>query len=154
MSESFCILIDRLKGGQVQKIEEVFAPEFLGVDEPDLKFHAPVKIKGDAYLTDTDLILRLQAKTSAVMPCVVCNQLIETELKVENYYLAQPINEIRDGVFNYTEQLREALLIELPKYVECNSGKCPERTTLAPYLRSKEREEKTTYFPFADMDQL
>lgn len=151
---SFQIEIDRLKGGKVIKIEESFDPSFLKIDEQELQFPHPVTVSGEAYLTDADLILSLKAKTKALLPCAICNKMIEKELKVDQITHAEPISEIPSHIFDFSELLREDLLIELPKYIECNQGKCPERTTVAPYLRSKERKDKTTYFPFADLDNL
>jgi len=154
MSEPFKILIDRLKGGHTLKIEELLDPSFLGPNEPELCFHTKVPIKGEAYLTDDHLVLHLKTATKVSMPCAVCNKMIDVELKADNFYHTEPLEEIRGAVFDFTEALREALLIELPKTVECNRGKCPERTIIAPFLRSQERTEKTTYLPFADMDDL
>jgi uncharacterized metal-binding protein YceD (DUF177 family) len=154
MSESFKILIDRLKGGQTQKIEEVLSPEFLGPNELELLFASKVQIKGEAYLTDGHLILHLKASTQVSMPCAICNRMISAVLKVDNFYLTEPIEEIPSAVFDYSEALREALLIELPRTVECNQGNCTEREVLKPYLRSEAPREKTTYFPFADIDEL
>jgi uncharacterized metal-binding protein YceD (DUF177 family) len=154
MSDPFIILIDRLKGGHSQKIEGSFSPAFLGLEEPDLRFTSQVMVKGEAYLTDAHLIIHLKASTKATMPCSVCNQMIETDLKVENFYHTEPVEEIRGAKFDYSEALREALLIELPRTVECNQGKCPERASMAAYLRSEKRADKTTYFPFADIDPL
>lgn len=152
MMEQFQILIDRLKGGKIQKIEGKFDPSFLEIDEKDLRFPAPVEVKGEVYLADDELILRLKAKVKALLPCAICNQMVETELKVENMTHAEPVSEITSHVFDFRELLREDLLIELPKVVECNQGKCPERSVVAPYLRPQARVEKTTYFPFADLE--
>lgn len=151
--QSFEILIDRLKGGQTQKIEEAFHPGFLEADEPELRFVSKVQVKGEIYVTDTHLIIHLKAGTFITMPCAVCNKMIEHPLQVDNFYHAEPLEEIKSAVYNYSEALREALLIELPRTVECNTGNCPERATLEPYLRSEARAEKTTYLPFADMDK-
>jgi uncharacterized metal-binding protein YceD (DUF177 family) len=154
MSDPFVILIDRLKGGHTQKIEGSFDPAFLAVEEPALRFTNKVMVKGEAYLTDAHLIIHLKASTQATMPCAICNRMIETDLKVDNFYHTEPIEEIRSAHFNFSEALREAILIELPRTVECNQGKCPERDVMAPYLRSEKRSDKTTYFPFADMNHL
>ncbi len=154
MLDDFKILIDRLKGGHTQKIEEGLNPSFLGPEEQELRFCIPVKVQGEAYLTDDHLIIHLKAQTRVSMPCAVCNQMIEAELKVDNFYYTKAVEEIPSAVFDYSDALREALLIELPKTVECNGGKCPERVTMEPFLRSKTRSDKTTYFPFADMDDL
>lgn len=149
MSETFKILIDRLKGGQTQKIDEALDPAFFGLNEPELQFKETVQVKGSAYTTDTHLIIHLKAKTGALMPCAVCNEMIRVELKVENFYHAEPLEEIPSAVYEYSEPLREALLIELPRTVECNQGNCAEREILKPYLRTDK-----DYLPFADLDDL
>ena len=154
MSSSLKILIDRLKGGQTQKIEEKLEPNFLGPDEEELHFKAKVEVKGEAYLTDGHLIIHLKASTEVVMPCAVCNRMIGADLRVDNFYHTEPIEEIKGAIFDPSDALREALLIELPKTVECKKGNCPERAAITPFLRPNARKEKTTYFPFADMDDL
>lgn len=154
MSDFFVILIDRLKGGRSQKIEGAFDPAFLQVDEPDLRFATQVHVQGEAYLTDAHLIIHLKAHTAASMPCAVCNQMIAAILKLDNFYHTAPVEEIRGAKFDFTEALREAFLIELPKTIECNGGNCPERATMTPYLRPSVPTKKTTYFPFADVDKL
>lgn len=148
----FEIFVDRLRAGKVHPILGPLDPSFLEVVEPDLQFSEPVQVHGEAYLTDSHLIIHLKAATKARMPCTVCNQMIPVDLRVDHFYHTQPLNEIPSGVFNFREQLREAILIELPKYVECNGGKCKEREALTPFLRSKSPSEKTSYFPFADVD--
>jgi hypothetical protein len=156
MMEDFKIYIDRLKDRHVQKIEEAFNPSFLEVDEEELQFDLPVTVRGEAYLTDDHLIIHLSAATMAEMPCSVCNKMIKTPLTVGNFYHAEPLSEIREAIYDFGEALREALLIELPRTIECNGsalgqqGTCPSRETLAPYLREETRSE--TYFPFADID--
>jgi len=144
-----------LRGGQTQKIDEMADPLLLAVEEKELSFPSEIDVKGEAYLTDDFLMIRLKVKTVARMPCAICNEMVTKELKVDNFTHAQPIDEIPSAVFDYSELLREALLLDLPQYVECNQGNCPERATIAPFLRSQasqEKVEKTTYFPFADME--
>lgn len=149
MSEPFKIFIDRLRDGQTQKIEETLEPSFLGPNEPDLLFNGQVQVKGETYLTDTHLIIHLKAQTKVGMPCAICNEIIDVNLKVDNFYHTEGLEEIPSAVFNYSEALREALLIELPRTAECNQGNCPNRESLKPYLH-----KDTTHFPFADMDDL
>jgi uncharacterized metal-binding protein YceD (DUF177 family) len=147
---TFKILIDRLKGGQTHKIEELADPAFLGPEESELRFKAKVFTKGEAYLTDDHLIIHLKAATTVAMPCAVCNSMIDVDLKVDDFYHAEPIEEIRSAIFDISEALRESLLIELPRTVECNGGKCPERSTLTAFMRPKSEDRPN--FPFADMN--
>ncbi len=153
MSEPFVVLIDRLRGGRSWKIEGAFDARFLGPDEPDLRFSSKVQLKGEAYLTDSHLIVHLKASTTVEIPCSICNQMTPSELKVDNFYHTEPIENIPSAQFDFSEQLREALLIELPKTVECNQGKCPERQIITPYMRTEKKQERT-YLPFANLDDL
>ena len=147
MSDIFKIFIDRLKGGQTQKIEETLDPSFLGLDEPELQFKTKVEVKGEAYLTDTHLVLHLKAHTTASMPCAICNEMISVDLRADNFYHTEDLDDIRSAVFDFKDQLREALLVEVPNRVECNLGNCPNREVIKPYLKTEE-----TYFPFAKID--
>lgn len=152
MSEPFKIYVDRLRGGNTQVIDAVLDPSFIDVEEPDLSFPEPVQLKGEAYLTDDHLILHLKASTKTLRPCSVCNELTATNLAVHDFYHTEMIQDIPSAVFDFSEILREALLIELPLTIECNEGHCPERQTLRPFMSSKERKENPTYFPFTDME--
>lgn len=142
------IFVERLKAGKVEKIDLELNPSFLGKDEAELNFHKSVFVKGKAYLTDEHLIIRLDAQTKVLMPCIICNKMIDADLYVKNCYLTEDLEKI-SAKFDYTKALREALLLELPQRVECNGGKCKEREVIAPFLQ--EGEKKT--FPFKDMDK-
>ena len=152
MSSPFQIWIDRLKSGQTQLINESFDSSFLDVQEAELQLNTPVVVVGEAYLTESELIFRFQASTQATMPCAICNQMTPVKLSVKDFYHAHSLSEIPSAVFDYQEILREALLIELPQYVECNKGKCPDRKIIAPYLRSEKKAQEETHFPFSNLD--
>ncbi len=151
MSEPFIISIDRLNEGVVQKINVSLRSDFFEVNEPDLSFNDLVEVSGEAYLTDEDLVLHLSASTIAQIPCSICNRTVPFQLAIKGYYHAEPLTDIRTGLFDYRGVLREALLIELPKAAECRGG-CPERAMIAPYLRKKNAPDATAhYFPFNDL---
>lgn len=151
MNDQFLILIDRLKGGRTEKIADSFSPAFLEIEENDLKFDEPVLVKGEVYISEDQLILHLFASTNAIMPCSICNEMFKTNLKIENFYHTVPIEEIPSAIFDFREILREALLLELPKFAECSQGKCPSRASIKSYLRSEKSAEKA-HFPFKDLD--
>jgi uncharacterized metal-binding protein YceD (DUF177 family) len=150
--EEFKIYIDRLKGGQTAQIEGSFDPSFLEIQEPELRFHTPVKVQGEAYLTDDHLVLHMTASTIAEMPCAICNEMIRTKLAIKDFYHTEGLSEIPSAVFDISAPLREALLIELPRTVECNEGHCPSREVLKPFMRPEKGPEKTDYFPFSNID--
>ena len=150
MSESFTIWVDRLVEGRVEKIAGSFDSKFLGVEEKELQFPLPVSVDGDAYLAEDHLVIRLKAKTRAKMPCAICNTMIDVELKV-NFYHTEPIKEIKGAQFDWSEPLRETLLLELPRSTECD-GKCPGRVSIAPYLSAQATVEEKKHFPFAGLE--
>jgi hypothetical protein len=150
MSEPFIIYIDRLKEGVVQKIDALLSSDFFEVDEPDLHFKDAVKVSGEAYLTDEDLVLHLTASTIAQMACSICNRMVPWPLCIKGYYHAEPLSDIRGARFDYRPVLREALLVELPKVAECSGG-CLERKTIEPFLHKEKQDNPTHYFPFTDL---
>ncbi|HSX38785.1 MAG TPA: hypothetical protein VLE95_08200 [Chlamydiales bacterium] len=156
MQEAFKIWIDRLGNGCVQKIEESFDPSFLEIHEKELQFRSPVEVTGEAYLAEQHLVIHLNARTKASVPCAICNEMFDIELKTGPFYHSEELAVIPEAVFDFSLPLKEALLIELPRYFECCHGKCPERDALAPYLRPPQNREKETkiHFPFADLENL
>lgn len=152
MSDTFILYIDRLKSGAVQKIGMILSPEFFDVHESDLLFPDPVEVSGEAYLAEEELVIHLNASTIARMPCSICNQMLPFTLAIKNFYHAEPLSSIKTGLFDLREPLREALLIELPKTVECPGG-CKEREAIAPFLKKKPEASSAPedYFPFSDL---
>lgn len=151
MLDALTLYIDRLKGGQNQAIDGTFAPDLLEVDEPELRCVHPVAIKLQGYIAEDHLVLHFSASTVVMMPCAVCNQMIPTPLRAENVVQTIPLSEIAGGLYVVGSDVREALLVELPRTVECSGGRCPDRQTMEPYLRPIKRSDETSYFPFSDI---
>ncbi len=155
MSDAFILYIDRLKGGAVQKLGIILSPEFFDIHESDLVFQDPVEVSGEAYLAEEELVIHLSASTVARMPCSICNQMLPCSLAIKNFYHTEQLSSIKTGLFDLREPLREALLTELPKTIECPGG-CKERETIAPFLKKHPEAPNTpdaldTYFPFSDL---
>lgn len=143
------IYIDRLKDGRTEKIEEVMTPDFLDVHEAELTFSDPVSFSGDAYLTDDHLIIRLEIKTLAQIPCSICNHSVTVPIEIKDFYTAEPIKEITSACFDCSEILRESILLQVPAFAECDGGKCPERQNIKNFL--KQPEDKPELFPFKSL---
>lgn len=152
MDDAFKIYVEQLRDGHVEKLEESFSPEFLDVQEKELTFKGPVSFHGEAYLANDDLVLRFSVLCHYQLPCVICNQPVEQELEVQNYYHSVPLTEVKSGIFNFRDSLREVVLLEVPQFAECAGG-CPERKEIAKYLKepSSKDEEEEGYQPFADL---
>lgn len=150
MSEPYLISIDHLRNGETQKFTMKLPAAFLEVDEPELKFSEEVRVGGEAYLVEENLVLRFDAETRLQMPCAVCNQQVLIPLSIKTVYHTIALDLCASSLFDVRPALREELLIELPKTVECEEN-CPERRNVARFMRSEQKEEPSQYFPFSDL---
>lgn len=150
MNKIFHILIDQLREKELE-IDATVSPEFFEINEKELKMNFDVQIKGKAYLSEDFLIISLSAKTFYQKTCSICNDFVTCELS-ENFYHAQPLAEIKKDRFDFSEELRNNLLIKIPHFVECNEGNCLERKNLENYLK-KPIKDSSDYFPFETLEK-
>lgn len=154
MNEAFKIYIDQLKDGHSEQIAETFSSKFLDVQEDDLSFVDPVNVKGEAYLADNDLVLHLDINTLATIPCAICNSEVKVPVQLNGFYHTVPEDELKSGIYNFKEMLRENILLSTPLFAECNNGKCPERTELKKFFRdtdSPNNSGEDGYRPFSHL---
>jgi uncharacterized metal-binding protein YceD (DUF177 family) len=141
------IYVDRLKDGSVEKFKGTISTDFLGTDP---LFGSELSVSGEAYVTGEHLILKLQASTEAKLPCSICNGLTCVPLKLTDFYHAEPISEI-PSVFDFSELLRQDLLLQLPLFAECE-GNCPEREEIKKFLKKETSAAlHNVQFPFSDL---
>ena len=154
--EGFKIFVEQLREGHTEEIAEEFSPEFLDVHEAELVFSKPVKVKGQVYLADEMLVLHFDIATTAILPCSVCNEPVAIDLSVEGFYHAVPLSEIKGGIYDLREIIRETILLEVPLLAECRQGKCPQRKAMKKFLKKEGSsgggDEGEGYRPFANLD--
>jgi uncharacterized metal-binding protein YceD (DUF177 family) len=156
MEDLFIIYINPLKKGKVETLDQKFSPDFLDVREKNLEFNFDVYIKGEVYVADQDLILHLDIKTKGTIPCSICNDPVNVDVELRGFYYVEPLANIKSGVFDMRESIRQAILLETPSFVECHQGICPQRKNIEKYLsHSREAresgEEISDYHPFKDL---
>ena len=150
------IFVDRLKEGSIEKLEGEVPPDFLEVGDQDLKCTSPVKLKGQAYIATDHLLIQLHIETKISMPCSICNEPTEIKINIPDFTQVEPLSEIPSSVFDYTDLVREDILLSLPQFTECHDGKCPERDLIKNYLKKEEKakkpaSEEAVHFPFSDL---
>jgi uncharacterized metal-binding protein YceD (DUF177 family) len=150
MESPLKIFTKQLRDGKREEIEHVLPPDFLGIQESDLVFHSPIYVKGEAYATDEHLILQLSAHTEVKMPCSICNEMTFVTLKTEEIYHTILFDDLKSTIFDFTDLLHEEIVILIPYFVECQQGKCPERTHVSKFMKSKTVSPQN-HFPFADL---
>jgi len=150
MESPLKIFTEQLRDGKRESFEHVIPPDFLGIAESDLIFHSPIHLKGEVYATDEDIILQMSAHTEVKMPCSICNEMTFVTLKTEELFHTILLADLKSTTFDFTDILREELVITIPHFVECKQGQCPERTHVAKYMKSKTVSPQN-HFPFADL---
>ncbi len=136
--DRFKIYIHRLREGEIETISESFEPTFMEVEEQELNFCSPIEVKGEAFVSSENFVLRLCVRTKATIACAICNEGVDVPLEVPSIVHTQKINELKSGVFQMEDFLREAILLGLPSRAECNVGSCPQREEIKKYF-SKEK---------------
>lgn len=153
MEDVFKIYVEQLRKGNEEKIHETIHPSSLEIDESDLLFDKSIELKGVAYLAEQELVFHWDIHTEVLLPCSICNELVKTPINIENFYASEPVPEMKSGVYNFKNLLRETILLEIPFFVECNEGNCLKRKEYGKYLKktSASSTDEEGYHPFADL---
>jgi uncharacterized metal-binding protein YceD (DUF177 family) len=158
MDAHFKIYIDRLRFGKEEEIREVYKPDFLEIQEEELAFVGNVTLDGKVYIATDDLVLHWNISASALMPCAICGADVPIDIKIDNFYHSEPLDDIKSGIFDFKELLRETILLEVPQLAECG-GNCPSRKEISRFLKSGQKingeengpEEDGGHKPFANI---
>lgn len=148
-TEAYKIYVDRLGLGKQQAIDETIEAKDFPLKDDALRVSGPLYLKGEAYIAQDQLVLHLRAQIDFQVPCAVCNNWADLPIQLEQLYITEPLAEIRGGVFDFEEKLREELLLAVPYVYECG-GKCPRRSEIKEFLKEKS-PEGDRYHPFADL---
>jgi uncharacterized metal-binding protein YceD (DUF177 family) len=155
MDDKFLLYIDRLKKGEKENLNLFLPPDIFEVVEDELSFQDPVEMHGEAYVSEPHLIIHFSAQTKVCMPCSVCNEKTKENLIVKNAYHTFDLQELTDATLSFIDIVRESLLLELPQFIECQNGHCPNRPLIEPYLHNPEDEKKDDiHYPFSGLDNL
>lgn len=143
------IYIDRLRDDEIEEIAEEVEPSHFSMDDKDLKFVDMVTIIGRAYMVKSHLILDLKIKAKAEMPCSTCNGKAVMNLQIDDFSHTEDLENIKSAIYDFSDDVRSAILIRIPQFCECQDGECPQRKEVNKYLKSSSDE---TYTPFAGLE--
>lgn len=155
MEDIFKIYVEQLRDGHIEKIVGDIPSKRLELNDAELHFIDPIHLRGEAYLANDALVLNFDVEGKAEIACTICNQPVQIDVEVANFYHVEPLDEIKSGVYNFREILREDILLNTPQFAECG-GNCPRREDVKKYLKTDkedpaEKEEQEGYHPFADL---
>ncbi|OGN62202.1 MAG: hypothetical protein A3F09_00465 [Chlamydiae bacterium RIFCSPHIGHO2_12_FULL_49_11] len=110
-------------------------------EERSFDFHMPfddaidVRAWGRAYLAENTLIIHLNIEYTGKAVCIICNEKFEFKSRRKEQYITEEVENIPSGVYNLENDIRDAVILETPRYQECCDGKCPDRTFVKKYLK-------------------
>lgn len=157
MSDRCLLLIEHLKEGKSSSFEENFDPKTLSLDDKELSFKPPIHVKGVGYLAEDHIVIHVDVEGSAYLPCSVCNKPVNIPVILKNAYITKPLSDLSGGKLDFTEDLRETILLEVPSFAECNEGNCPDRAYIEKYLKhtaiTPTQQKEDVYYPFNGIDE-
>ncbi len=149
MKEKLKIYIERIRDGNTEELAEKLSPAFMEIEEQDVSFKSPIEVMGEAYVTDDFLLIRMSIKTEALLTCALCNEEFSFPIDIEDMVQEEPLEEIRDGVYDLLPLIRENILLAIPFYPQCGIDSCKHRSEIEPYLKKERPPEETS--PFKDL---
>lgn len=157
MDDTFIICLERLRDGKSYPLALDATPAMLDIGDDELTFGPSIQVQGSAYLAEDHVVVQVSVQGSAQLACSVCNQPVKIPFKLKNVYMTKPLADTLGGRYNFKEDLREAILLEIPSFVECNEGECPQRVELERYLKptslKSPKGKENTYFPFGNLEE-
>lgn len=150
--KQFSLSIDTLRDGSTQEIHEKQSPDFLHLPEGDeIHFKKEIQIDGEAYIAEDFLIVKLDIHAQVELPCAICNDEFSLPIHIPELIHEEPIKQIKHGVFDYSEIVREAILLEVPFYPQCGSNQCKNRKNVEKYLSKNGHKKDEEHQPFKDL---
>jgi len=152
MHELLKIYVDRLREGASERISGSLPADFLDISDGSVAFKGPIEISGEAYIAEKTVVVRLKVQLTSMIPCIICGDMFPYPMKVQNTYITVPLEEVKGGIFNIQDRLREEILLEVPHFLECHGGNCPSRGEIEKYLISDDNpSQQDTYHPFKEL---
>lgn len=149
MEQNLNIYIDRLRDGHTETFSCQVMPESIELQSDDeLSFLEPISIEAAVNIASKELVLCASISTRVTLSCTICGKSLEKNLKLGNLYHVVPLEEVQQAVYNYGHWIRETILLEAPRYGECE-GSCPERPLFEKYF--SDNGESSGQTPFSTL---
>jgi uncharacterized metal-binding protein YceD (DUF177 family) len=146
MKEKLNLYIERIRD-DTETLSETLKPTFMDVEEKDVLFQDPIELKGEAYVTDDYLIIRMSIHTKARLVCSFCNNSFTFDIDLPNFLHEEPLENISGATFDLLPLVRETILLALPMYPQCGLTSCNHRDEIEPYLKKQSASNN----PFMDL---
>ena len=127
-------------GGDEEVIfENWLSPAFFELPEGDeLMALSDIAVSGKAYWTSGWIMVEANAKVIMSLPCSMCNERTECTVELPLWEQTFPEERASEGTLDVTEELRGALLLEVPSFVKCGGDECKNIEDVRQYLVSSD----------------
>jgi uncharacterized metal-binding protein YceD (DUF177 family) len=145
----------RIEGSQNEGevlFEECVSHELLDLHRDDeLSPVSDIFVTGKAYRTQEWIMIEAQVKVSMRLPCSMCNELCTFAIELLPWEESVEARSVKDGMVDLSQELRDAILLEVPFYTRCGSDTCRNIDEFQKYLAPENRaaadgEEKNQPF--------
>ena len=88
------------------------------------------------------LLLHINIEARVALCCVVCDKEVIVPLELMDRYHAVPLEVITSRLFDLRPLIEEMIGVEVPEYVECREGNCPQRPVMERYLKTDKKKKE------------
>ena len=151
--QGLSIRVDGSADGEGTLFDERLDPAFLDLPEGDeLTSSSEVHVHGTAYQTGEWVVIEGSVETTMSLPCAMCNERTVFSVGPFVWKIDIPATDVKNGMVDLTEALREAVLIEVPYLVKCGGEVCRNDSAVRQYLASdKTDEDEELHQPFRSL---
>ena len=148
-----CIPIDRCLEGEQLFIDEEVDSQFLDLsDKDEIVPVSPVRISAKIYRAQEWLIVSAHISAQIRLSCSTCNDEFIFNIDLPSFFHQEQLDEIKDGFWDMSETIREAILIEVPFLGYCDGSSCKNIKQIKQYFREQtEVQDANSYQPFRDL---
>jgi uncharacterized metal-binding protein YceD (DUF177 family) len=140
-SVELCIRIDSSNHGKEVVFNERLSPAFLDLPNGDeLSLTSDIIVSGRAYQASDWVMIHADVVVSMRLPCAICNEMAEFSVTLMPWEQSMPASSVKNGMLDVSEELREAILLEVPFFIRCNGDTCRNAEEVRKYLVSEDEK--------------
>ncbi|WP_213318120.1 hypothetical protein [Chlamydiifrater volucris] len=136
------IYVYRLKNiGDREALQYTVAPGVFSEKGLEKVFSCPIQVSGHVERVDEEqLVLSLSIQTEVGASCPFCDKAFSRTVAIDSICHLIEKDQLRDGVFDCSDLIRQEILLESEGLYECESGGCPDKAGIENFLQKKEKK--------------
>jgi uncharacterized metal-binding protein YceD (DUF177 family) len=133
------VFVDQLKDGEELVLDESLPPSCLDLAEGDeIVASSPITVQGRVYMASDWIIVDARVHTLISIPCAMCNNMFTYAIELPRFVTERQISTIEKGTWDIQEEIREAILLEVPFFGLCNGDSCHNIAEIQQFIRTEQ----------------